>query len=176
MRRTVVAIVLAVAGVALIALLAFGFGKDPSVIASPLIDKPAPVFTLKTLDGKSLSLRQLKGRPVVVNFWASWCLECKVEHPYLVDAWSTYPSTQIAFVGVVYQDSPSAARSFMEQHGGGWPSVMDPGGLTAINYGVYGVPETFFIDARGIIRYKQIGPVTPELLVQQIDRLVHEKT
>lgn len=175
MRRTVVAIVLAVAGAALIALLAFGFGKDPNVIASPLIDKPAPLFTLKTLDGKPLSLRQLKGRPVVVNFWASWCLECKVEHPYLVDAWSTYAPDQVGFVGVVYQDSAAAARSFMKQHGGAWPSGLDPGGLTAINYGVYGVPETFFIDARGIIRYKQIGPVTPKILAQQIGRLVHEK-
>jgi cytochrome c biogenesis protein CcmG/thiol:disulfide interchange protein DsbE len=175
MRRTIVALLLGIGGVALIALLAFGFGKDPSVIASPLIDKPAPTFVLKTLDDKPLSLRQLKGRAVVVNFWASWCLECKVEHPYLVDAWSTYPRDKIAFVGVVYQDSSAAARSFMEQHGGGWPSVMDPTGETAINYGVYGVPETFFIDTKGIIRYKQIGPVTPELLAQQIDRLVHEK-
>lgn len=171
MTRAIFALVIAVP---LIALLASGFGRDPGAIASPLINKPAPNFTLRTLDGRSLALHDIRGKPVVLNFWASWCTACKLEHPYLVQAWETY-SPAVAFVGVVYEDSAANARAFMHTYGGGWPDVLDPGQQTAINYGVYGVPETFFIDRKGIIRYKQIGPVTPQLLQEEISRLLERK-
>lgn len=160
--------------VLLIILLASGFGRDPSAIVSPLINHPAPGFTLRTLDGTSLSLARYRGHPVVLNFWASWCTACKIEHPYLVAAWQYYQPKGVAFVGVVYEDSAANAGAFMKQYGGGWPDVLDPGGTTAINYGVYGVPETFFIDRRGIIRYKSTGPVTPSLLVHDINSLLME--
>jgi len=171
MKRALWALVIAIP---LIALLAYGFGRDPSVIASPLLNKPAPAFTLRTLDGASLSLKQFRGKPVVLNFWASWCLACKVEHPYLVQAWQTY-TPDVGFVGIVYEDSAGNARAFMREYGGGWPDVLDPGQRTALDYGVYGVPETFFIDRRGIVRYKQIGGVTPQLLDGEIQSLLRDE-
>jgi cytochrome c biogenesis protein CcmG/thiol:disulfide interchange protein DsbE len=170
-KRAIWALVIAVP---LVALLAYGFGRDPSAIASPLLNKPAPDFTLRTLDGKSLALARFRGRPVVLNFWASWCAACKIEHPYLVQAWQTH-SPNVGFIGVVYEDSASNARAFMSEYGGGWPDVLDPGQRTAIDYGVYGIPETFFIDRGGIIRYKQIGPVTRQLLDQEISALLQSK-
>lgn len=168
MKRAIWALVIAIP---LVALLAFGFGRDPSAIASPLLNKRAPGFTLHTLDGQSLSLRHFRGKPVVVNFWASWCTACKLEHPYLVQAWHTY-TPAVAFVGVVYEDSAKNARAFMRRYGGGWPDVLDPAQRTSINYGVYGVPETFFIDRQGIIRAKVTGGVTPQILDGEIEMLL----
>ena len=156
-------------------LLASAFRRDPNAIVSPLINKSAPGFDLRTLAGGRLSLSSYRGRPVVLNFWASWCTACKLEHPYLVAAWLNYSPKGVAFVGVVYQDTASNARSFMKQRGGGWPSVLDPEQQTAIDYGVYGVPETFFIDRKGIIRYKTTGPVTPALLAHDIGTLLSAK-
>jgi len=153
----------------LVLLLASGFGRDPNAIASPLINHPAPRFTLRTLDDKQLSLASFSGRPVVLNFWASWCTSCKVEHPYLVAAWQEYGPQGVGFIGVVYEDTAGNARAFMKQYGGGWPDVLDPGQQTAINYGVSGVPETFFVDRQGIMRYKSTGTVTPSLLVRDIN-------
>ncbi len=171
MKRAVGMTLGLVCAFALVALLAYGFARDPSAIASPLINKPAPDFALRTLDGRTLSLHDFRGKPVILNFWASWCTACKLEHPYLVQAWETY-SPDVTLVGVVYQDSAANGRAFMRQYGGGWPDVLDPGQRTAINYGVYGVPETFFIDRGGIIRYKVTGGVTPEILTGEIDRLL----
>jgi cytochrome c biogenesis protein CcmG/thiol:disulfide interchange protein DsbE len=168
-KRVVWAVFIAVP---LVLLLAFGFGRDPSVIASPLINHPAPGFTSRTLDGKELSLGSFQGRPVVVNFWASWCLGCKIEHPYLVQAWQDYAPLGVAFVGVVYQDTAGNARTFMKERGGSWPSVLDSEEKTAVDFGVYGVPDTFFIDRKGIIRYKSIGPVSASLLRHDIGSLL----
>jgi cytochrome c biogenesis protein CcmG, thiol:disulfide interchange protein DsbE len=162
----------AVITVPFVALLAFGFGRDPSVISSPLLKHRAPSFTLKTIEGKTFSLERVRGEPIVLNFWASWCLGCRVEHPYLLQAWKKYGSEGVAFVGVVYQDTASDARGFMKEYGGDWPSVMDPGGLTAINYGVVKIPETYFIDRDGIVQYKSAGQVTPGLLKSQIELLL----
>lgn len=171
MTKRLVGVVIVVG--AIVALLAFGFGKDPSFIPSPLINRSAPAFTLKRLDdGRSLSLARYRGRVVLVNFWASWCAACKAEHPYLLRAWRTYHAKGMTLIGVLYEDSPQAARSFMRQRGGGWPVVLDPGQETAINYGVYGIPETFFLDRKGVIRYKSIGPVTPSVLTREISLLL----
>ncbi len=169
MKRALWALVIAVP---LVALLAAGFGRDPSAISSPLLNKQAPAFTLRSLDGKPVSLVSLRGKPVIVNFWASWCLSCKDEHTYLLDAWRAYSSRGVAFLGVIYQDTPSDARAFLNQNGRGWPQLRDPGQQTAVDYGVVKIPETYFIDRHGIIRYKSLGPVTPELLAQQIGRLL----
>jgi len=157
-------------------LLASAFRRDPNAIVSPLINKSAPAFDLRTLGSGRLSLSSYRGRPVVLNFWASWCTACKIEHPYLVAAWLNYSPKGVAFVGVVYQDTPSNARSFMKQRGGGWASVLDPEQQTAIDYGVYGVPETFFIDRKGIIRHKSTGPVTPSLLRRDINSVLGSGT
>jgi cytochrome c biogenesis protein CcmG, thiol:disulfide interchange protein DsbE len=173
MKRAVWALVVAVP---LVALLAAGFGRDPSVVASPLLNKPAPAFALQSIDGKPVSLESLHGKVVVLNFWASWCTSCRAEHGYLLDADRAYGSKGVALIGVMYQDSASAARSFLQQYGGGWPVVNDPGQRTAVDYGVIAVPETYFIDRRGIIRYKSAGPVTPDLLTRQLTRLTGKQT
>jgi cytochrome c biogenesis protein CcmG/thiol:disulfide interchange protein DsbE len=170
MRRALWAVVVAIP---IVALLAYGFGRNPNTIASPLIGKEASGFTLRSLDtGEVVSLSSLRGKPVIINFWASWCQDCKVEHGDLQAAWARYRSAGVAFVGITYQDKASDAVSFMRRWGGGWPIVSDPGQHTAIDYGVYGVPETFFVDRQGIIRYKSIGPVVFKDLTNHIQTLL----
>jgi cytochrome c biogenesis protein CcmG/thiol:disulfide interchange protein DsbE len=168
-KRSVWALVIAIP---VILLLASGFGRDPNAIASPLLNKPAPRFTLRTLDNRPVSMANLRGRPVVLNFWASWCVSCQQEHRNLMAAWRAFRQSGVVFVGIDYEDRASDARDFLHRYGGGWPVLQDPGQQTAINYGVYGVPETFFIDRSGIVRYKSTGPVTPALLARDIPKLV----
>jgi cytochrome c biogenesis protein CcmG/thiol:disulfide interchange protein DsbE len=166
MKRAVWALAIAVP---VVVLLATGFRHDPNAIVSPIVNKPAPTFSLRAFDGKDVSLASLRGKPVVLNFWASWCLECRDDHTYLDDAWQTYARRGVVFVGVDYEDSLHDARDFLKRYGGGqWPNLKDPGQQTAISYGVYGVPETYFIDRRGVVRYKSTGSVTPALLAQEI--------
>lgn len=161
-------------GIGLLAsVLAFGLRRDPTVIRSPLLGRRAPDFSLRTLDGSRLiRLSDLRGHVVVVNFWASWCAACREEHPNLRAAWVRYRDQGVVLIGVDYQDSMTAALGFMRKMGGDWPTVEDLEGRTALNYGVYGVPETFFIDRDGIIRYKQIGASSYELLTDQIQGLL----
>jgi cytochrome c biogenesis protein CcmG/thiol:disulfide interchange protein DsbE len=141
-----------------------GFGRDPSEIPSPLIGKPMPEFRLTTLDGKELDAASLRGRPVLVNFWASWCGPCVDEHPVLLEAQQRF-GDRLAIVGVLYQDSADAARAFLAKHGdGGWATGLDDGSRVALDFGVTGPPESYFIDADGIVRAKQFGPLTSEAL------------
>lgn len=159
--------------VALIGLFGFGLTRDASLIPSPLVGQPAPGFRLERLDAAdSVALEDLRGKPVVVNFWASWCLACKQEHPALVRAWEQYRDRGVELVGVVYQDTRANARDYLEKHGGGWTQLMDPKTRTAIDYGVYGIPETFFIDAAGVITHKHIGPVDDHVLRIQVERML----
>ncbi len=159
-----------------IALLGFGMTRDAREIPSPLIGQPAPEFALETLEtpGDSLALADLQGTAVVVNFWASWCLACRQEHPALVRAWQRYEEAgaPVRFVGIVYQDSRSNAREYMARRGGGWTNLMDSNTRAAIDFGVYGVPETYFIDPTGRIAYKHVGPVTDALLTEQIEAMI----
>jgi cytochrome c biogenesis protein CcmG/thiol:disulfide interchange protein DsbE len=165
--------VVGAAVVVLTALLAFGLTRDPRLIRTPLIGRPAPDFTLSTLEGDgTIRLSDLRGQIVVLNFWASWCAACRVEHPNFVVAWNRYRDRGVVFLGVVYQDSPSAARGYMQEMGGDWPNVVDPDTRTALAYGVFGVPETFFIDRDGVIRHKQIGASSYDLLIEQIQNLL----
>lgn len=155
-----------------LALLAFGLTRDPRTLASPLPGESAPDFALRTLDGDTLRLADLRGRVVVLNFWASWCIPCREEHPALLRADRVYPRSEAVVVGVLYQDSPEAARRFLASLGGDWPTVLDPGTRTAIDFGVYGVPETFFIGRDGTIARKHIGPVNWELVRSTVDSLL----
>jgi cytochrome c biogenesis protein CcmG/thiol:disulfide interchange protein DsbE len=168
MRRSIWAVVVAAP---LVWLLASGFGRNPNTVHSPLVNHRAPAFSLRDFSGRSVSLASLRGRPVVVNFWASWCLSCKDEHPVLMRAWHTY-GRQVAFVGVDYQDHISDARAFLARYGRHWVEVSDPSQQTAIDYGVYGVPETFFIDRRGTIQYKSTGPVTWGVVKHEMQRIL----
>ncbi len=167
MKRAFWALVIAVP---LVALLAAGFQHDPNAVKSPVVNGPAPGFALRTLDGKALSSRELRGKPVIVNFWASWCLDCQYEHPDLMRAWKTYGNA-VTFVGIDYQDQASDARSFLKKYGGGWTQLVDPDQHTAIDFGVYGVPETYFIDRHGVVRYKATGPVTWDVMTREIKRI-----
>jgi cytochrome c biogenesis protein CcmG/thiol:disulfide interchange protein DsbE len=153
--------------------LSHGFGTDPREIPSPLIGKPAPSFSLVTLDGKTMTADQLRGRPYVLNFWASWCIPaCVDEHPVLLQAQQRY-GRAVQVVGVIYNDSPGAARAFLNRYGdGGWPQLTDEGGRLAIDYGVTGPPESYFVDAAGIVRAKQFGPLTVAAMDQRFSALL----
>jgi cytochrome c biogenesis protein CcmG/thiol:disulfide interchange protein DsbE len=154
--------------VPLVAVLFVGFGHDPSIIPSPLIGKPMPAFTLTGLDGASVRSADLAGKPLVVNFWASWCQPCAEEHPILLDLARRY-GERVTVVGILYSDDAEGAARFLARYGdGGWSDLLDPSGATAVDFGVTGPPETFFVDASGVVRGKQIGPVTPDVITAQL--------
>jgi cytochrome c biogenesis protein CcmG, thiol:disulfide interchange protein DsbE len=172
---------LAVAASAVVVGGVFGsrFGVDPTLVRSPLIGKPAPVQRLPYLERPgALSLAELRGRVVVVNFWASWCVPCRKEHPDLLAAAAVYRGAGVRFVGVVYQDQPAAAKEFLDElgWGNGYAYVTDPGSRAAIDFGVFGVPETFFVDRRGVVVAKVTGRSTFPLLADILDQILAGKT
>jgi cytochrome c biogenesis protein CcmG, thiol:disulfide interchange protein DsbE len=171
MNRTVLIVGVIVAA-ALVGVLFLGLGTDPSEIRSPLIGKPAPMFALREVGtGRTVDVTQLKGKPLVINFWATWCGPCYEEHPVLVaNARMLQPNVQ--FLGVVFQDEESKIQSFLQQRGSSYPTVVDDKGKTAIAYGVGGVPETFFLDANGVIVAKYAGPMSTEILQENIQKVM----
>jgi cytochrome c biogenesis protein CcmG/thiol:disulfide interchange protein DsbE len=149
-------------------LLLSGFGRDPREVSSPLIGRAAPTWSLTTLEGETLSSENLAGRPYVVNFWASWCGPCVDEHPVLAATQGDH-GADLAMVGVLYQDATADAEAFLARYGDtGYPHVVDPDGRLAIEYGVTGPPETFFVDAQGIVRDRQFGPLSAALMEQRL--------
>jgi cytochrome c biogenesis protein CcmG, thiol:disulfide interchange protein DsbE len=161
--------------VPVLVLLAYGFRTDPRDIPSPLVGKPASSFKLTAFDGKPVALEALRGQVVIVNFWASWCYPaCYEEAPSLERAWKTYKDRGLMVVGVNYQDKDEPAKRFLTQFGHTFPNAPDPGSRVSVDYGVYGVPETYFIDKKGRVRFKQVGPVSDETLKSQIERLLAE--
>ena len=137
-----------------------GLYLDPREVPSPLIDKPAPAFTLARLDqpAQTLSAADLRGQVWLLNVWASWCVSCRDEHPILVDVAKT---NAVPIYGLNYKDQRDDALNWLRQFGNPYTqSISDPDGKVGIDYGVYGVPETYVIDKAGVIRYKKIGPVT----------------
>jgi cytochrome c biogenesis protein CcmG/thiol:disulfide interchange protein DsbE len=152
-------ILLAVVGPVLVvlALLAYGLTRDPRAIPTPLIGKPATPFTLTLFDGRQLSLEELRGQVVFLNFWASWCPPCRAEARTLEAAWQKYQDRDVVFLGVDIQDRQEAARGFLQKFGITYPNGRDDAGKIAIAYGVWGLPETFIIDRDGRITYKHIG-------------------
>jgi len=153
----------------LLAVLVLNLGRDPHSVRSPLVGKTAPSFALATVDGlETVSLQSLKGRPAVVNFWATWCVPCYQEHPALNGAAQAMRDVQ--FLGVVYEDEPERVQAFLRERGNAYPSLLDQGGRTAIAYGVAGVPETFFIDGAGRIVEKYVGPLDPETITRLVAR------
>lgn len=152
--------------------LAVGLSLKPGEVPSPLIDKPAPSFRLAQLrdSGKTLAVEQLRGQVWLLNVWASWCAPCLEEHPHLLEL---SRSGAVPIIGLNYKDGREAALKWLAKHGDPYSTiVVDPDGRAGIDYGVYGVPETFVIDRHGVIRYKQIGPVTSEVLQEKILPLV----
>lgn len=154
-------------------LLGFGLSRDPTVIRSPLLGRPAPNFSLRSLDGSStVRLSQFSGQVVVINFWASWCVDCRIEHPALMAAWDRFRDKGVVLLGIAFQDRPVDSKAYLAEMGGDWPQLRDPAERTALTYGVYGVPETFVIGPDGRVAYKRVGAVGYGELVDQIERLL----
>lgn len=166
-----------------IALFAWGLTRDPGYIKSPLPGHEAPDFALAVFapgqapiarsPGDTIRLDSLRGQIVVVNFWASWCLGCRDEHADLTATALRYADSPVRFVGVLYMDQqPNALKWISEMGGQSYPTVDDPRSRMAIDYGLYGVPETFILDAEGKVAHKQTGPITSDVLVRIVDSLL----
>ncbi len=146
--------------IVLVGFLGLGLTLKPSEVPSPLIGKPAPQFTLPKLavQDETFSPQSMHGKVWLLNVWASWCPPCLEEHPIITDLATTYA---LPIVGLNYKDVPANAISWLDRHGNAFESVVsDPQGVVGIDYGVYGVPETYVIDKEGFIRYKHIGAVS----------------
>ena len=158
---------------ALVILLAVGLSRDPREVPSPLVGKPAPAFELPRLgSAERFSPKDMQGKVWLFNVWASWCVSCRDEHPVLVDFART---KRVPLIGLNYKDQREDALKWLSRFGDPYQfSVVDADGRIGIDYGVYGVPETYLIDRAGVIRFKQIGPVTPDLLQGKILPMIAE--
>ena len=155
--------------VALIALLAVGLGLNPREVPSPLVGKPAPDFKVPQLHdpGADFSPKEMLGKVWLFNVWASWCVSCREEHPIIVEY--TKRPDAIPVIGLNYKDKREDGQRWLARFGNPYVlSAFDLDGRVGINYGVYGVPETYLIDKQGVIRYKHIGPITPDVLEKKI--------
>jgi cytochrome c biogenesis protein CcmG, thiol:disulfide interchange protein DsbE len=160
--------------VALVALLAIGLRLNPREVPSPLIGKPAPAFDLPLLGApdKRFSQKDMLGKVWMLNVWASWCPPCLVEHPVVTQI---SRSGLVPVVGLNYKDQRDDALPWLKRNGDPYQLVVfDPNGRIGIDYGVYGVPETYVIDRQGVIRYKQIGPLTPDVVQKKIEPLIKD--
>jgi cytochrome c biogenesis protein CcmG/thiol:disulfide interchange protein DsbE len=158
----------------LVGFLFVGLFLNPREVPSPLIGKPAPSFSLNQLHKpeRTLATADMKGQVWLLNVWASWCVSCREEHPLLVEL---AKAKLVPIVGLNYKDEPAAGMKWLSQFGDPYDlSIVDRDGRVGIDFGVYGVPETFVIDKQGTIRFKQIGPVTVEALEKKIIPLVRE--
>lgn len=167
MRYAIPVVVLGI----LVVLLAIGLRLDPREVPSPLIGKPAPAFQLPLLDaeGQMLGTADLAGRPLLVNFFASWCAGCKVEHPLLMQL----AQQGVEIVGMDYKDEPADARRWLQRNGNPYRQVvLDREGQAGLDWGVYGVPETYVLGADGRVLFKQVGPMTPQAWERDIRPLL----
>ena len=158
----------------IVGFLAVGLNRDPRLIPSPLIGKPAPPFSLPALRDteRQLTLADLKGQPVLLNIWATWCAACRAEHDFLMEI---ARRGEVAIFGVNYKDERQAAIGWLAQLGDPYrANIYDPEGILALDLGVYGAPETFLLDARGVIKFKHVGPLTPDVWRRLATHLVEQ--
>ena len=170
--NVVVLVVGLLVAIPLVVVLWNGFKYVPREISSPLIGKAAPDFTLTPIDGGTpVSLAALRGTPVVVNFWATWCVPCQAEHPTLLQLARNYDG-RVKFFGVVYQDDADNIQNWLMKRGSVYPQLLDVGSSAAIAFGVYGVPETYFIGKDGVIVNKVAGAVDGRTAITLLDQMV----
>lgn len=151
-------------------LLAYGFTRDPRYIQSRLIGKQAPSFSLTLFDGRAIKLEDFRGKAVFVNFWASWCPPCRAEAKTLEAAWKSYKDRGVVFLGVNIQDKEEDARAFLQEFGVTYMNGPDPSGKIAVDYGIWGIPETFFVDRQGRITYKHVGGLDLPIITAKLDQ------
>lgn len=168
-RHRIVSMTMVVAAAGVVALLTRGLFVNVEKVPSALVGKPAANFVLPAIDtgADAVSLAAYRGKPVIINFWASWCTSCREEAQLLEAFWQIWKGKGVQVIGIAVQDTPEAAQEFARRAGKTFPLAIDTSGKTGLDYGVYGVPETFFIDANGIIRYKEAGPIDRETLLTQ---------
>jgi cytochrome c biogenesis protein CcmG/thiol:disulfide interchange protein DsbE len=145
--------------VPLVALLAYGFFRDPRYIRSPLVGRQAPAFSLTLFSGEKISLAELRGKVVFINYWASWCPPCIAEAKELEATWRQLKDKDVVFIGVEIQDTEANGRAFVKEFGITYPNGVDVSGKIPIDYGVWGIPESFFVDPDGRIVYKHVGGI-----------------
>lgn len=156
------------------ALLAYGFTRDARYIQSPLLASQAPSFAITLFDGKMIRLEEFRGKAVLVNFWASWCVPCRAEAAALESAWQTHTDRRVVFLGVNIQDKEENARAFMKEFGIAYLNGKDLSGKIAIDYGVWGIPETFFIDPHGRITCKHAGELKAQTITAKVNEALRE--
>ena len=172
---TVLVAILVLLGVLLLVRIPLGRPSESSIVVggSPLLNKPAPEFDLVRLDGSRARLSDYRGRPVIVNFWASWCIPCRDEFPQFVAARREYAADGLEILGVVHDDSADAASAFATANHATWPLLLDPDDVAWKAYlGGVGVPMTFFIDRDGVVRATSFGPVTPTGFPEQVGTIL----
>jgi cytochrome c biogenesis protein CcmG/thiol:disulfide interchange protein DsbE len=152
-------------------LLAYGFTRDARYIHSSLVARQAPSFTLTLFGGKMIKLEDIRGKVVFLNFWASWCPPCRAEARTLEVAWKKYKDRGVIFLGVNIQDKEEDARAFIQEFGITYMNGTDETGRVAIDYGVWGIPETFFIDGQGRITYKHVGGIGLPTIIAKLDQV-----
>jgi cytochrome c biogenesis protein CcmG/thiol:disulfide interchange protein DsbE len=151
-----------------------GLSLNPREVPSPLIGKPAPAFALPRLDDPTQTVKRedLLGKVWVMNVWASWCAPCREEHPLVV---AFAKQRKVPVIGLNYKDRPGDARNWLERLGNPYAATLiDFDGKVGIDFGVYGVPETFVIDAQGLVRFKHVGALTPQVISQKLEPLLKE--
>ncbi len=149
-----------------------GQAYDPHAVPFEMANQPAPLFTMKDLrTGEPVSLKDYIGKPIVLNFWATWCGPCKLEHPSLEWAHRKY-GDRVVFIAIVFEDNEENTKRFLEENGGSWRQLYDPKSTVAVDYAVAGVPETYFINRQGIIVGKYPYPIDPPTIAQRIEEIL----
>jgi cytochrome c biogenesis protein CcmG/thiol:disulfide interchange protein DsbE len=168
-KQDVSTILLGAVGVVILALLAFGlFSPKPD---RPQVGEPAPGFTLTLFDGSRISLRDLRGQIVMLNFWASWCSPCRQEAPALESVWQAHRDEGVVFVGITYKDSAGASQAFLEEYGITFLNGVDTKGKISDAYGVTAIPETYIIDRGGKVAWLHLGQVAADVLSEQLAQI-----
>ncbi len=170
-RVAAVVAALAVAGL-VVYVMAKGFGTDPHEVPFLMAGQKAPEFSITRLDtNETVTLSQFKGKPVVLNFWATWCGPCAMEHPNLEWAARTY-SDKVVFLGIVFEDTEANTRRFLAEKGWTFTQLFDPKSTIAVDYAVSGVPETYFINREGVIVGKYAAPISRDILAKRIGEIL----